>query len=1382
MNHKITFLLSLLFLGFYFPSNGQAPGPVTGVATLCLTGGTTTLSDATPGGSWSSSTTTIATVDPVTGVVYSAGGSAGGPTVITYTTSGGTATITVIVDPSPVTGLNTLCEGSTITLSDASLGGSWSSTTVTIATISSATGVVTGVSGGTDVINYTTSCGIAYYVITVTPLTTAIISPSTTVCAGYSIYLSDATPGGTWSSGTPARATVTGAGVVWGVTPGAVVISYSNGCNIATFTITVNQTPTSITGVTSFCNGSTALLTCTPAGGVWSSSATPPAAISPTGLVTGSGLGSAVITYTLGDGCYSIAPVVVSNCPPCPPNSDFEYGDYSIWHYYIGSCCVGGAIYTPYAVITPPPVAGPPGYGNVLGCSFALTGPAPAVAPVLVTGVDPWGGFPVVGAGTYSLRVGNTRTVYHAERAEYFVHVPMGTGSYDLIYRYAVVLEAPGHTHATEPKFIVEAYDSATNLIIPCARFHYTADSLFMMPDFFGTVSNTFGTPVNFGCNVFASSALDVYYKPWATTSINLSGLGGHTIRMEFAAGDCGQGGHFGYGYIDMTCGTFAIASTGCGDTVATVSAPSGFSSYLWYDSSTFMILYGTTQTITFTMPPVATTYAVIMAPYAGFGCPDTLYTHIRPSNLQVHPNPDTAICVGQSVTLSSGATDVASMPPLTYSWTPLTGLSCATCATPVVTPFAGVNVYTVLVTDDAGCQKIATQKVTVDSVATTIAYTPTRCYGYTDGTATVTPTSGTGPFVYSWTTVPVQTTSIATNLPIGTYVVTITDSKGCTNTASTTITQPPILTMSIGGTTNPTTCGGSDGTITLNGLGAGPNYTIHYLFTATGTTTTITTVQTYSVSPTGSVVLTGLSQGYYDSITVVTAGCPYNELGPIILSDPPNPALPFVTSNSPVCDSGILNLTTTDVTPGVTYNWVGPNGFTSTSQTPIITPAPFADSGWYVVTVMVNNCFSKDSTKVLINPNPRPAIRDIIPICSGDTLKLVSVTPGGVDVYLWNGPNGFISNQQNPIIINAGAAASGVYTLTVTRNGCTGTDTAIATVNPTPDPPIVLDTNYCQFTTPVPPISAAGTNLLWYTSLPAILSSTVAPTPSTDVAGITTWYVTQTSATTPACTSLPAPLTVGIYKFPDPKFVISDSVYCLGTYFTFNVSDANTGVDFQGITWNFGNGDSIQNVNPIVHAFGVPGPTSVSVNVYYRVCPDATLSHPILVYPYPVLHLGPDTTICPGSEEIIIGDYENSAPLASWIWNTGETTSTIRVVAPGTFYEKVTINGCTTSDTIIVQNDCYMNIPNVFSPNGDGVNDYFYPRQFLTKGLTTFSMNIYNRWGQVVFTSNSIEGRGWDGTFNGVPQPEGVFVYVIDATFKDGQKEHHHGNVTLLR
>ena len=135
----------------------------------------------------------------------------------------------------------------------------------------------------------------------------------------------------------------------------------------------------------------------------------------------------------------------------------------------------------------------------------------------------------------------------------------------------------------------------------------------------------------------------------------------------------------------------------------------------------------------------------------------------------------------------------------------------------------------------------------------------------------------------------------------------------------------------------------------------------------------------------------------------------------------------------------------------------------------------------------------------------------------------------------------------------------------------------------------------------------------------------------------------------------------------------------------------------------------------------------------------------------------------------------------ASWLWNTGQTSASIEVVQPGVYYATVSVGGCPATDSVVVLNDCYLDIPNAFSPNGDGVNDYFFPRQLLSKSVTDFHMSIFNRWGELIFETSNLDGIGWDGKFNGVMQPEGVFIYVIDANFKDGEKEHRQGNITLL-
>jgi gliding motility-associated-like protein len=177
-------------------------------------------------------------------------------------------------------------------------------------------------------------------------------------------------------------------------------------------------------------------------------------------------------------------------------------------------------------------------------------------------------------------------------------------------------------------------------------------------------------------------------------------------------------------------------------------------------------------------------------------------------------------------------------------------------------------------------------------------------------------------------------------------------------------------------------------------------------------------------------------------------------------------------------------------------------------------------------------------------------------------------------------------------------------------------------------------------------------------------------------------------------------------------------------------------------------------------------------------------MSQLVTIFPYASFDLGADTSICPGGEavELKAGNMNTFGGSATWKWSTGETGNKIRVVAPGTYYATITVNGCESSDSVIVSNDCYITIPNVFTPNGDGINDYFFPRELLSKGMIKFNMNVYNRWGQLIFTGNALDGRGWDGRFNGAEQPVGVYVYVIDAEFKDGQRENHKGNVTLLR
>ncbi len=291
-----------------------SPAGISGTANICL-GLTGTLSDATAGGTWASSFAFVATVGS-TGIVT---GTATGTATITYGLTTGcfaTATVAVYPLPSPITGIMRVCAGSTTSLSDAG-GGTWNSGAPTVASIAAGAGIVTGNAAGTAPITYTLPTGCTTTaVVTVNPLPPAI-SGSTTVCTGLTVSLSDAAPGGAWSSGNPAVATIgSGSGLVTGVFAGSAVISYTlaTGC-VGTTIVTVQPLPLAITGVMHVCAGLTTALTDAIPGGTWSSGSPGIAGISITGVVTGIAAGTANITYTVASGCIVTAIVTVNPLP-----------------------------------------------------------------------------------------------------------------------------------------------------------------------------------------------------------------------------------------------------------------------------------------------------------------------------------------------------------------------------------------------------------------------------------------------------------------------------------------------------------------------------------------------------------------------------------------------------------------------------------------------------------------------------------------------------------------------------------------------------------------------------------------------------------------------------------------------------------------------------------------------------------------------------------------------------------------------------------------------------------------------------------------------------------------------------------------------------------
>ncbi len=239
-----------------------------------------------------------------------------------------------------------------------------------------------------------------------------------------------------------------------------------------------------------------------------------------------------------------------------------------------------------------------------------------------------------------------------------------------------------------------------------------------------------------------------------------------------------------------------------------------------------------------------------------------------------------------------------------------------------------------------------------------------------------------------------------------------------------------------------------------------------------------------------------------------------------------------------------------------------------------------------------------------------------------------------------------------------------------------------------------------------------------------------------------------------------------------------SPTEVCLGEpiFFT-NLTDSGV----QRTIYDFGDGNSLINRNNPIHTYNNAGVYTVSYTGFYSVCPDSTYTTVVTVSDKPLLNLGEDTSICPGKTgAIILNNVTNPSQILSW--SDGSMGNSLTVSDVGYYWATAANGACEASDSIWVKRDCYLNIPNAFSPNGDGMNDYFLPRQLLSESLTSFNMQVFNRWGELIFKTNSINGRGWDGRYDGKLQPLGTYVYLIEAAWDNNYKNTFQGNFTLIR
>ncbi len=490
-------------------------------------------------------------------------------------------------------------------------------------------------------------------------------------------------------------------------------------------------------------------------------------------------------------------------------------------------------------------------------------------------------------------------------------------------------------------------------------------------------------------------------------------------------------------------------------------------------------------------------------------------------------------------------------------------------------------------------------------------------------------------------------------------------------------------------------------------------------------------------------------------------------------------PVLPVATSNSPgppsICQGDTLFLYASDSTAGVSFTWTGPDLYTTTVQNPFIAPVTPAATGQYTITVTVGTCIGSSVITVSITPTPFITATSNQP-CTGtwDTLFLQAISVPGAN-FIWDGPYTFRSNVNNPFRTPTIMEYNGIYHVTAYINGCSSgiiSDTVV--IRETPKTPMVPWLTFCQYLD-APRLDAMGDSILWYTSSTSNVGSLVGPIPSTAVPGNSWYFATQTLN---GCTSFKDSIQVTIY--PKPTVTVShDTAVCPRDTAILRAVDTDPVANYRWYPRMYldDTTSAITTIRPETNRTY----TVVASNQYS--CTD-TGTVTVNVLAAAVIDLGDSTMIYPGESYQIttqtnctslywfpsygLDDPYSASPIASPDYNT-------KYLVHG-----VTGWGCATDDSIniYVSQDAILGVPNAFVP-GNGPNGKFL---IIRRGIAVLnSFIIYDRWGVKVFETNNISD-GWDGKFNNTPQPEGVYVYQIDAVTSAGKKFTKMGNVTLIR
>lgn len=706
--------------------------------------------------------------------------------------------------------------------------------------------------------------------------------------------------------------------------------------------------------------------------------------------------------------------------------------------------------------------------------------------------------------------------------------------------------------------------------------------------------------------------------------------------------------------------------------------------------------------------------------------------TITEPEELLVTASNSGAVCSGNTVTITAATSNTG----ITYSWTGPASYTGSADTDDV----SAAGTYSVTISKN-GCTSVAaTTTVSLNALpVVSLVATDVSCYGANDGTVTVT-TSMTG-LEYSHDNVNWTTNNAISNLPAGTYTLYVRTTDGCAIQENVVITEPEELLVTA--SNSGSVCEGNTVTVTA----ATSNTGVTYSWTGPNSFSNTSVSAPVSVSGTYSVIVSknGCSSAAATTNVVI------------------NPLPVFTAALTDVSCYGLSNgaVNLSSSMSGLEYS------INNTSWSANTTISNLSAGSYVVYVRTANGCLAQQNISIAEPEELVVTASNGGAVCQGNNVTITASTNNTGVTYSWTGPGAFTSSSAS-----AGVVSGGTYSVTISKNGCTS--------NPA--------TTNVQFY-PLPQISTTVTQISCHNANDGAINVT-ADIPSTTfvfnpqnvsgsaVSDLSEGVYTVVATSPQGCTSNSSVTIQNPSFFDWNTAIVPTSCFAsTGKVVITPTSNANLTV-----TWTDNNSTGFirDNLAEGDYQFLVSNGLGCNLTGTVTVPYDNNLN---------LTNTQGNTTIMEGGSVQININSSPYIPQTAYDWipnyNISCNNCPNPVVSPAadTVYTVIvkTPNGCT--DTlripITVEMECgELFIPTIFSPNGDGNNDYFMPYGRCVK---KYNLKIYNRWGEVVFNEdNSL--TGWDGIHKGKEASSGTYVYRITLSLFSDEVIEKTGNVTLVR